>query len=210
MKPEEKSHAGFAQVLKDYWGLLRHMPFLVPALSGSLAASCMFSYICGSPFVFMHIYGVSAKTYGLIFGCNAVGILIAAQINRLLLRKYMPQGVMSYSIVLHAAFALSLLAATFFHAKMSVYMVPLWFCVAMMPLVFANSIAVAMHACQGKAGSASALIGLMQFGLASMASAFVSLLHNGTAYPMVISMLAGVLGSAIVLAIGKKHIAHVS
>ena len=92
----------------------------------------------------------------------------------------------------------ALLIATALHAPMHVFMIPLWLCIATMPLIFANSIAVAMQDCLGKAGSASAIIGVLQFALASVVSSVVSFLHNGTAFPMVGVMLTVVTLGAIV------------
>lgn len=44
----------------------------------------MFAYIAGSPFVFIELYGIPKIYYGWIFGLNAMGLVIASQINRVL------------------------------------------------------------------------------------------------------------------------------
>lgn len=60
----------------------------------------------------------------------------------------------------------------------------LFFSLAGIPVVNANATAVAMAACGENAGSASSLIGGIQFGFAGIVSALTGALHNDTAYPM--------------------------
>lgn len=36
----------------------------------------MFAYIAGSPFVFITLHGVPPARYGLLFGANALGVLV--------------------------------------------------------------------------------------------------------------------------------------
>ena len=63
-------------------------------------------------------------------------------------------------------------------------LVPLFFVVSLRGLTFPNASAGAMAPFPGKAGSASALLGSIQFAIAAIASAAVGILHNGTAVPM--------------------------
>lgn len=76
-------------------------------------------------------------------------------------------------------------------------MVPLWFCLATVPLITANSIALAMSVSGDHSGSASALIGVAQFGFAAIVSGIISAVHDGTALPMAVVILAaGLLAMA--------------
>jgi DHA1 family bicyclomycin/chloramphenicol resistance-like MFS transporter len=58
------------------------------------------------------------------------------------------------------------------------------------------------------AGSASALMGALQFGVGAVAGALVGALHNGTALPMAGVMAAcGLLGLAAFAAVGAGSVA---
>jgi len=72
----------------------------------------------------------------------------------------------------------------------------LFFVVALRGLTFPNASAGAMAPFPDKAGSASALLGSVQFAIAAIASGAVSLFHNGTALPM-----AGVIAVCGLLAL---------
>jgi MFS transporter, DHA1 family, multidrug resistance protein len=203
LPPEARRDIHFKQVFSDYWSLATRRSFIVPATASGLAMSCLFAYISGSSFVFMHIYGLSARQYGLVFACNALGTIFAAQINRWLLRHFEPRQVLTGGFVFNICVVAALVFAAG-NAPMAAFMIPLWLCIASLPLIFANAIAIAMDAGHDKSGSASALIGLLQFVFASLASLVVSFLHNGTAYPMACVMLGGVTLGALANALTPR------
>ena len=67
--------------LGEYRRLFGDWPFLGYALTGGFAIAGMFAYIAGSPFVFIELYGVPAEHYGWLFGSNALGFILVAQLN---------------------------------------------------------------------------------------------------------------------------------
>lgn len=157
--------------------------FMAPTLAGSFSNSVMFCFIAGSPFVLMSLFGVSQEAYGWLFSGTAAGMVISSQANRMLLKHYSPQHLFTVSLLISlvAALALVLVRNT---DLLWVFMIPLFVCVSMVPMVCANSIAIAMAESGRDAGSASSLIGVMQFGFAAAISAIVGALHNGTSLPM--------------------------
>lgn len=195
---ERRHKTNFIEIMRVFGRLLRQRDFIVPTLSGGLAMSSMFAFISGSPFVFMELHGVSQQHYGWLFGLNALGMIAASQINRVLLGYFSPRVIFRGALGLNmaAATAVLLLAST---PSLPVLMLPLYLCLAMNPLMGATATAIAMAASKEHAGSASSIIGVMQFGLASLASALVGLLHNGTAYPMAGVIMGCSLAAGLVL-----------
>lgn len=78
-------------------------------------------------------------------------------------------------------------------------LLPLFVCMACVSLVATNAAALATAAGRQAAGSASSLVGALQFGMAACASALVSAFENGTALPMA-AVMAGCTLLAVVLA----------
>ncbi|TME20486.1 MAG: multidrug effflux MFS transporter, partial [Chloroflexi bacterium] len=76
-----RSDGGLRGTLAIFRALLADARFIGYALSGGLAFGAMFAYISGSPFVLQGIYHVSPQTFSLIFGTNALGFVIASQVN---------------------------------------------------------------------------------------------------------------------------------
>lgn len=178
---------------RQYLRLLADRQFVGHALTGGLVMAGMFAYIAGSPFVFIELYKVPAQSYGWLFGSNAAGFILFAQINARLLRRHGPAYWLRRSVWVYLAGALSLLAISLAQpAHLWPLLLPLFVVVASLGCILPNASACAMAGQATHAGSASALLGFMQFGLAAGASALVGVLHNGTAQPMaaVISLCA--------------------
>ncbi|HWA12248.1 MAG TPA: Bcr/CflA family multidrug efflux MFS transporter [Burkholderiales bacterium] len=182
--------------LVEYLQLLRDRRFMGYTLSGGFAQAGMFAYISGSPFVFIDLYGVPAEHYGWLFGLNAVGIIGGAQVNRHLLGRFEPDRLLARANVVNVTCgALLLLMAWTNVLGLPGILVPLFLYIAALGFTFPNASAGAMAPFPEKAGSASALLGGLQFGVAALASLAVSALHDGTAMPM-----AGVIAACGLLA----------
>jgi MFS transporter, DHA1 family, multidrug resistance protein len=178
---------------QQYWRLLQDHQFIGHALTGGLVMAGMFAYIAGSPFVFIQLYGVPAHSYGWLFGANAAGFILMAQVNSWLLRRHAPGVLLPRVVWVYLLSALSLLTVSLLQpAMLWPLLVPLFVLVASLGCLLPNASACAMAGHGAQAGSASALLGFTQFALAAGASGLVGLLHDGSAQPMatVISLCA--------------------
>ena len=182
--------------LTQYRRLLGDRIFLGHALTGGIVMAGMFSYIAGSPFVFIKLYGVPPEHYGWLFGTNAAGFILVAQLNARLVGKTGPAFMLSRTIWVYLAAALTLLAVAGLRTEqLWPLLVPLFICIASLGCIIPNASACAMNGQWARAGSASALLGCLQFSVAAAAAALVGVLHDGTAVPMALVIsLCGVLG----------------
>jgi DHA1 family bicyclomycin/chloramphenicol resistance-like MFS transporter len=191
LPPERRAVAGIGQVLRVYGGLLRDRHFIGYTLVGGLISAGMFAYISGSPFVFIDLYGVAPQNYGWIFGTNAFGIIAASQINRWLLARFRAETILrtALMVIMVSGVVLTVLAATGVGGLVGL-LAPLFVCIAGYGFISPNATALAMAAYGRTAGSASALLGTLQFALGAAAGALVGVLANGTALPMA-AVIAG-------------------
>lgn len=198
LAPARRHRAGLPGILGTYGRLLADRRFLGHALAGALPMAGMFAYIAGSPFVFMELFGVAPGSYGLCFGLNAFGIMLAAQLNGWLAGRLAPGRLLRATLAVMAGIGLALLVAAgagsfpAIAGLLFLYVAGIGIC---MPL--ASALAMGPHG--RTAGSASALIGTLQFGLGALAGALVGVLHDGTAWPMA-GLIAG-CGLSAVLAL---------
>ncbi|MGE8046413.1 multidrug effflux MFS transporter [Pseudomonas monteilii] len=184
--------------LRQYGRLLRDRAFVGHALTGGIAIAGMFAYIAGSPFVFIKLYGVPAEHYGWLFGINAAGFILVAQVNARLLARRGPAVLLGRAVWVYVAAALTLLlVATLRPAALWPLLVPLFVCIASLGCIAPNASACAMAGQGARAGSASALMGCMQFSVASGAAALVGVLHDGSAVPM--ALVISLCGVAVVI-----------
>lgn len=172
--------------LRSYAGLLRDSGFMAYALTGGLASAAMFAYITGSPYVFIELYGVPAQHYGWLFGANALGLIAASQLNRRLLRRWPAAAVLRVATAVNLVFAvvfLGLVASGAVHG-LAALALPLFGFIASLGLIFPNGAALALAPQGARAGSAAAMLGALQFSLATLVSGLVSATYDGSALPM--------------------------
>lgn len=183
--PAEHPRHPLAGALSRYWSLLGDKIFIGHALTGGIAMAGMFAYVAGSPFVFIKLYGVPPEHYGWLFGSNAAGFILVAQVNARIVHKFGPAFLLSRAVWLYLSAALVLLGISALHTQaLWPLLIPLFICIASLGCIIPNASACAMSGQWARAGSASALLGFLQFSVAAGAAALVGVLHDGSAMPM--------------------------
>lgn len=207
--PADQPRLPLSGALRQYGRLLSDRVFLGHALTGGIAIAGMFAYIAGSPFVFIQLYGVPAEHYGWLFGSNAAGFILVAQVNARLLSKRGPAFLLSRFVWVYLAAGLVLLAISSLRpAALWPLLVPLFICISSLGCIMPNASACAMSGQGARAGSASAMLGCLQFSVAAGAASLVGVLHDGTAVPMALVMtLCGVLTVAMALFTRRAQVA---
>jgi MFS transporter, DHA1 family, multidrug resistance protein len=174
----------FTEVMTVYARLLRDRAYVGYVVSGGLIFSGLLAYIAGSPFVFIELFGVPPERYGLFFGTNAIGIIGASQINRWLANRFEASDIVSVvlPVAMTAGLVLVVDAYTGFGGFAGI-LLPLFVFIACHGFVMPNTTAMAMAPHGRVAGSASALMGTLQFVLGATAGTLVGALGDGTAVP---------------------------
>lgn len=198
--------------LGRYGALLSDREFMAYALASAVALAGLFAYISGSPYVFIELYGVPAKHFGWLFGAHALAFILASQINARLMRFAGPSQWLRRVVWLYAFAGLALLTMTLLRpASLLCLLLPLFAVNFFLGFILPNSTLCAM-ARQGKqAGSASALMGSLQFFLGAAASTLMGFLHNETAIPMGAMLAAcGLLSALLVWLAGQTTLGSLS
>ncbi len=206
--PARQAGPPLSKAFHQYASLVSDRVFLGHALTGAIAIAGMFAYIAGSPFLFIQLYGVPAEHYGWLFGSNAAGFILVAQVNARLLGKLGPAFLLARAVWVYLAAGLALLGISALHtAQLWPLLIPLFICISSLGCIMPNAAACAMHGQGARAGSASALFGCLQFSVAAGAASLVGLLHDGSATPMALVIgLCGVL--TVVVAMGTRRLAN--
>ncbi len=182
---ERRAKAGVRAIVATYLGLLRDPRFLAPVIGGGLLWSTMFLYIGGAPFLYMELHGVAPSAFGVFFGINAAGMIGVAQVNARLLNKRSPGRLLRIggAIVFLSGVVLLLALATG-RGGLPAVAVPIFFMLAALGFVGGNASSAALAPFPHAAGSASALMGTVQFGIGATAGAIAAALFNGSAIPL--------------------------
>ncbi|MEN2988840.1 Bcr/CflA family multidrug efflux MFS transporter [Tistrella sp. BH-R2-4] len=200
---DRRRRQGVAEIGLTYLRFALDRRFIAPALAGGAAMGAMFAYIAGSPFVFIDLYGVGPGAYGWLFGANAAGLILASQLNARFVRGRSPAAIMRMACTTQAVAGVSLaaivatgIAPVATATGLTMLMVPLFLCIAVNGLIMPNATAVAMSPFGARAGSAAALLGLLQFGTGAISAALVGALDDGSAWPMAAAIALMGLASA--------------
>jgi DHA1 family bicyclomycin/chloramphenicol resistance-like MFS transporter len=191
LRPERRRREPLSAIVATYGRFLRDRDYLGWVLTGGLVFAGLLAYISGSSFVYIELFDVPPERFGLFFGANAVGLMIASQVNRHLAARFRPEAILR--VVLPVAVTASAVlfadAYTGFGGFAGI-LVPLFCFIACHGFVAPNTTALAMSPYGASAGAASALLGTLQFGLGAAAGALVSAFGNGTAVPFA-AVIAG-------------------
>jgi DHA1 family bicyclomycin/chloramphenicol resistance-like MFS transporter len=198
-----RSTGSVGETVRTSVGLLRDQVFLGYALVLGLVFGEMFSYIAGSPFVLQDIYGLSPQQFGGVFALNALGLVVAGQINAVLVGRVAPARLLALGVAVSAAGGLCLLAVVLAGIGLAGILPCLFAVVASLGLVIPNGTALALTDYPHVAGSASAVLGMLQFLIGAMVAPLVGLAGAESAVPMAVAI--AVLAVASIGALGLSR-----
>lgn len=206
LPPERRHGGGLRSTVGTFRRLLTDRSFIVPAGSFGLAAAVLFAYIAGSSFVLENIYGVSPQIFSLVFAVNSAGLIGMSQLGRRLVGRYGAQVLLRFALGGVAVGSVATLVFTLAHAGLAPLLVSLFVILSFNGMVFPNATAVSLGEQEGALGSASALLGVGQFGTGAVVAPLVGLGGTHDALPMAVLIGAcGVAGLVVNLAFSRQR-----
>ncbi|HEY4021358.1 MAG TPA: Bcr/CflA family multidrug efflux MFS transporter [Pseudonocardiaceae bacterium] len=195
---ERRRPARLSATLLAYRGLLADRMFVGYALSGGMAFAAMFAYISGSSFVLQNVYGLSPQGFSLVFAVNGLGIVLVGQVNGRLVRRFSSRMLLAAGLCMSAAGGVSLLLGVLTGAGLAVVLPALFLVVSSIGLVAPNSLTMALADYGNRAGTASSLVGVLQYIFGGLMAPVVGLGGVGTALPMALVVAVLPLGGLII------------
>ncbi|PWB44030.1 MAG: Bcr/CflA family drug resistance efflux transporter [Rhodocyclales bacterium] len=173
------------QILGNFGELLSARLYLGYLLCFSFSYAALFSFISGSSFVLIELYGLSPQWYGASFGFVVTGYISGTMASgKLTLRLGPPRMVLMGALLGTAAGTLmAALALLEVHSVWAI-LLPMFAFMVATGLVMPNAIGGALAPYPKMAGSASALMGFVQMSLSAGVGIAVGHAYAGTAIPM--------------------------
>ena len=191
----DRANSTLRSALQGYGVLLRDRHFLGLVLIGAFSLSSFFAYLANSSFVLIDHYGLSPRQYSIAFGVNAAAFIGTSQFTGKLTGRFGLPPVVKAAATGHAAVMVSLLAVNLLGFDQLPVMLALLFVgFGFLGLVIPTTAVLALDNHGRIAGTASALMGTLQFVVGAVVMATVGLFVDGTARPM----LAGIAACALV------------
>lgn len=85
LKKSKRIKIDFKNIFIIYFEIIRNRDFLIPALATCLMYMYVFAYISGASYSYREVYGLDAKTFGLVFGATGSALLFGAMLSSKLL-----------------------------------------------------------------------------------------------------------------------------
>ena len=187
--PEKRAASSLAGTFHAYRLLLSDRHFIGVALVGTCGMAAFFLYLSNSPFIMIQHYHLSPRQYSLAFSVNAASFFAAAQLNawlasRIGLRALVRRASTGFALMLLVL--LGLFAAGVDHLWLLIMLLCSGFACLGMTVPTAAILALEDHG--AIAGTASSLMGTLQFGVGSTLMTISSSFANGKPIPMIIGI----------------------
>lgn len=194
-------------IVRTFLTVLRNPVFYTYAFSGAFSFATLFIYVAGSPVIFMEIFRVSPEVYGGIFALLSVSFIGCSQLNIFLTRRYSSERLFSFALTCQVIVSFIFVIAAW-NEWLGLYSTFVMFFLVLgcLGICNPNASALALSSFTRNVGSASALLGCTQIGVAALASTGVALFKASHMLPIV-SLMAGTATVAFVmLTVGKRNI----
>ncbi|RYX98052.1 MAG: Bcr/CflA family efflux MFS transporter [Comamonadaceae bacterium] len=184
--PEKRVDSSFGSAIRSYGVLLRDRHFIGLVMIGAFGISSFFSYLANSSFVLIDHYGLTPRQYSMAFAVNAASFIGVSQFTGKLSSRYGLVPVVKVAVT-GCALTMSILLAVYLAGvdRLEVMIALLLVGNGFLGLVIPTTSVLALDKHGAIAGTASALMGTLQFVTGAIVMAVVGLFVNGTAMPMV-------------------------
>ena len=189
-----RSQSSLSHAFRGYRTVWEQRDARLLIIAGGAHFAAMFAYITGTPFVYIEFFGLSEKTYAVLFGSNILTLIGFGYASTRLVKRTGTTPLVKTGSALGLLGALMVLVSAWNAGTASwnlgLMVAGFLLCVGSLGFVAPNTTAQLLGKHPKNAGAASALYGCAQFGLGGLASWAVSVVHDDTALPMAATVVA--------------------
>lgn len=188
------------QVVTLYGAIFKDASFRLPMFAGCLTGAALFCYISSAPAVFMDQYGLNQQEFAYAFGLNAFGIMLMSSLNKhLTSRVEITKRLKAGSLVQVTGAIIVFIAGLIPAAPLWFVMLGLFLAISGIGLTGPNAMALAMSKQGARAGTASAIMGSMQFACGLLGGVLLNFLIWSASLNMGVMMVLFTLSGFVVV-----------
>lgn len=187
---EKRTSATVGTAFNNYFYLLKHKVFMRFTLCVTFYYVAAYAFIAGSPRIYIKYFGVDPQHYGWLFAVNIVGVMVISFFNRFLVIRFSLRRLLQIATAI-AFMSMIALAALGRDNPNGLFIIAgmIFIFFSMNGIVAATATAAALDEVPHIAGSASALIGSLQYGSGIVSSLLLAAYSDGTPSTMIWIML---------------------
>ncbi|WP_079478523.1 Bcr/CflA family efflux MFS transporter [Halobacillus salinus] len=184
--------------------LVKDRSFIGYALTIGFVHGGSFAYVSGTPFVYQGIYGVSPQAFSFLFGVNGLAIITGSFLVGRLGGIFHERSLLRAAVVIAVSATGFLLVMTIVEGPLYSIVVPIFIYMTAMGMVLTSTFTLAMEHQGHRAGSASAVLGMLPLLFGAIVSPLVGL-DETTAVPMgTILFTTASIGATLFFTLTKK------
>ncbi|MDR4435208.1 Bcr/CflA family efflux MFS transporter [Bacillus tequilensis] len=205
LPPEKRIPSSIGTSVKTMGSLLKDRSFIGYALTVGFIHGGSFAYVSGTPFVYQDIYGVSPQVFSILFGINGLAIIsgsfMIGRFGGIIHEKSLLRTAVITAMIATAV----LLTMTMIHGPLAALVISIFIYMITIGMVLTSTFTLAMEKQGHRAGSASAMLGMLPLLLGSIVSPLVGI-NETTAIPMgAIMFVTAVIGSLAFFGLTKER-----
>ncbi|WP_345243720.1 Bcr/CflA family efflux MFS transporter [Pontibacillus salipaludis] len=184
--------------------LLKDRSFIGYALTIGFVHGGSFAYVSGTPFVYQGIYDVSPQAFSFLFGVNGLAIITGSFLVGRLGGIFHERSLLRSAVLIAVSATGVLLVMTLLEGPLYSIVVPIFIYMTAMGMVLTSTFTLAMEHQGHRAGSASAVLGMLPLLFGAVVSPLVGL-DETTAVPMgAILFTTASIGATFFFTLTKK------
>lgn len=205
LEPERRLDLSFNQVFILYASIFKDKSFRLPMMAGCFTGAALFCYISSASAVLMDGYHLTQQQFAIAFGFNAFGIILLSTLNKHLAHKLSVIRRLTIGGVIQlTGSVIIVIAGLMAHAPLALVMFGLFLTVSGIGFTGPNAMAFAMSEQGARAGTASAIMGSMQFACGLLGGVVLNfLVWNHVLNMGILMLLFTMAGFVAILAVGK-------
>ncbi|WP_370957218.1 MFS transporter [Bacillus subtilis] len=206
LPPEKRIPSSIGTSVKTMGSLLKDRSFMGYALTVGFIHGGSFAYVSGTPFVYQDIYGVSPQVFSILFGINGLAIISGSFIIGRFGGIIHEKSLLRIAVITAMIATAVLLTMTMIHGPLATLVISIFIYMITIGMVLTSTFTLAMEKQGHRAGSASALLGMLPLLLGSIVSPLVGI-NETTAVPMgAIMFVTAVIGSLAFFGLTKERV----
>ena len=185
-----RNEGALKSIWNDFKLLLTNKAFVTMLLLQSLTYGVLFSYISGSPFITQKIYGMNAQQFSYLFALNGIGLIAFSQLTAKLVNKMDELKILKLGQNIQFIGMMLTVIVLFFHLPVWMLCAAFFLMITPVSMIGTTGFSIAMQVQNQGAGSASAILGLMQFLIGGILSPLVGIMGETSIIPFIIIIIA--------------------
>lgn len=206
-QPNTKLSLKPGPIISNFIMVFKEPQFYTYAIGGAFSFAGIFTYVTGSPGIFMQIFDMNEHTFSYVFAGLSVAFIGSSQLNTLVLRWYTSQQMVKAAIAVQVVAGVLFLVLSLMGVLGLVgVLIFLFIFLFTLGFISSNASALSLAPFSEHAGSASALMGAMQLGIGALTSGILGMIKTVSIVPMAAVMAGASFIAFAVIFAGQRNI----